>query len=113
MPKDILLGVWEYSGHEYQPIHDSMAVLIEEGFDVTGSPWYDLVNTYRWAQAVRALRRRGSRCQGMFLTTWDGRWAALPLCADLMWNLPEPGEEDAAALARKLRARYGGFAIFP
>jgi hypothetical protein len=30
-----------------------------------------------------------------------------------MWNLPEPGEEDAAALERKLMARYGGFATCP
>ncbi len=108
LPKDIVLCVWEYEGREYQPIHDSMAVLIREGFDVTGSPWYGFVNAYRWAQAARALRKHGERCQGIFLTTWDDRWDALPLSADLMWNLPEPGEHDAAELERKLKTVYSG-----
>ena len=87
-------------------------LMIAANVSVTVSPWYDLVNTYCWAQAVRRLRAKSGKCHGLFLTTWSNRWQALPLCADLMWTLSSPTFSDVG-VPGKLRAlleeAYRGF----
>ena len=96
IPKDIIMCRWIYSSSskpvstQINGLHELTAPLLDAGYDVTVSPWYDLVNTYCWAQAVRRLRAKSSKCRGLFLTTWSSRWQALPLCADLMWTLSSP-----------------------
>jgi hypothetical protein len=113
MPKDIILCPWRYTETDVGFLYRDLASLAAAGFEVTGSPWYDLRNAASWGRAVSRLRAESDRCLGLFLTTWDDRWEALPLTGDLMWTLAKPEfQGDGERLARELEKRYRGFATF-
>jgi len=113
MPRDIILCPWRYTETDVDFLWRDLASLTAAGFDVTGSPWYDLCNVVAWGRAAARLRPESGTCLGLFLTTWDDRWDALPITSGLMWTLARagiPGEGDA--LDKALRARYAGFGTY-
>ena len=114
IPKDIVMCTWEYGSEDADVLHRWMTTRTAAGYQVTGSPWYKSLNTFMWGKAIRRLRAEApGRCLGMFLTTWEDRWNALPLSADLMWTLSSPTLEGTGKQAeRALEARYAGFDRF-
>ncbi len=113
LPRDIILCPWRYTETDLDLLSRDLASLAAAGFEVTGSPWYDLPNAFAWGIAAARLRRESDRCLGLFLTTWEDRWDALPLTADLMWRLPAPDTQaPGPAAAADLKARYAGFGTF-
>ncbi len=113
MPRDIVMCPWRYTETDIDLLYRDLASLAEEGFDVTGAPWYDFKNAAAWGRAVERFRAKSEKCLAIFLTTWDDHWEALPLTADIMWTLSKPGiKGEGAELDRKLRERYDGFETY-
>ena len=113
IPTDIIMNCWRYGSAQLastveartNELYAFLVTRVDAGYEATGSPWYDVVNIYCWAKAIRRMRRESGRPLGIFLTTWSHRWEALPLASDLMWTLDSPsyeGVEDAAALEKQL-----------
>jgi hypothetical protein len=113
VPKDIIMCAWRYSETDVDLLYRDLVSLTAAGFDVTGSPWYDLANAAAWGRAVVRAGGPSAKCLALFLTTWEDRWDALPLTSDLMWTLtkPEPTGENAT-FARDLTLRYARFATY-
>jgi hypothetical protein len=113
LPRDLVLCPWRYTETDADLLYRDLASLAAAGFDVTASPWFDLRNAVAWGRAALRLRQESGRCLGLFLTTWDDHWEALPLTGDLMWTLAKPefaGEGEA--LNQGLRAWYAPFGTY-
>jgi hypothetical protein len=112
MPKDVAMCVWWYDG-ELSLLSEMNHSLMKAGFSTTVSPWDDLPNTYNWAKiAQKSLN--DDKFLGIFLTTWDGKWQALPFCSDLMWKLDTTefdNVKDTTELQKLIAQRYAGFAV--
>ncbi len=119
IPKDVVMCGWWYDpvggdrNNELAWLSAISDPLIKAGFDTTISPWFDLANTYYWGEVARKSEA-SDKFLGLFLTTWGNRWAALPLCADLMWNpdLPTyPPDADTNKIKELAAERDAGFEL--
>jgi hypothetical protein len=113
VPRDVILCPWRYSETDAALLHRDLASLAAAGFEVTASPWYDLANTAAWGRTLLRFRQESPRCLGLFLTTWDDRWDALPFASDLMWGVTRPDLTGGTAMsAAAWRQRYAGFETY-
>ena len=92
IPKDIIQCPWWYAWpDETNRIENSTRFFLEQGFDVTGSPWFDHRNVRQWAATLHAHRQDNPHVLGMIYTSWsdttEDPWQALTTAAQYAWNV--------------------------
>ena len=97
LPKDIIMNAWAYSyPAENEKIVKSIDFWVKQGFDITGSPWFDHDNCRFWSEQL--IKNRNSKhILGLFYTAWsdlpDKRWGGLEVSADSSWSGVKPSDK--------------------
>ena len=95
IPKDVVICIWWYSERnwEYQ-IEKSTEYFLEHGFDITGSPWFNPKNAYRWAETLYRHGKDNPHALGSLYTSWghesEDPWASLCVTAEYSWTIHKP-----------------------
>ncbi len=93
LPKDIIINVWWYDNVDWErQLDKSVAFFMEQGFEVTGSPWFRLPNARRWAEVFNTLKDN-PKALGIIYTSWEevpDPWAALEFTAEHTWSFGKP-----------------------
>jgi hypothetical protein len=93
LPKDIIINVWWYDNVDWErQLDKSVAFFMDQGFEVTGSPWFRLPNARRWAEVFNT-HKENSQALGIICTSWEevpDPWAALEFTAEHTWSFGKP-----------------------
>jgi len=97
IPKDIIMNVWAYSyPADNEKIQKSIKFWTDLGFDITGSPWYNVYNAHYWDQALKEHKNSG-HILGSFYTAWGDdpphMWFGLTTSAQYAWSNTIPLDE--------------------
>jgi len=97
VPKDIIMNVWAYSyPGDSEKIQKSIKFWTDLGFDITGSPWYDVYNAHYWDQALKE-HKNSRHILGSFYTAWGDdpphMWFGLTTSAQYAWSNTIPLDE--------------------
>lgn len=90
IPKDVVQCPWWYDWPDREDrIEKSAAFFLEQGFEMTGSPWFDHRNVQQWAETLHTLGKENPRVLGLLYTTWgdttENPWQALETAAQYAW----------------------------
>jgi hypothetical protein len=101
LPKDIIMNAWAYGyPGDNEKIQNSIKFWINLGFDITGSPWYDVYNAHYWDQTLKEHKDSG-HILGSFYTAWGDdpphMWFGLTTSAQYAWSNTIPLEEFLAS----------------
>ena len=97
IPKDIIMNAWAYSyPAENEKIVKSIDFWVKQGFNVTGSPWFDHNNCRFWAEQL-IKNKKSKHILGLFYTAWgdfpEKRWDGLEVSADSSWSGVKPSDQ--------------------
>lgn len=92
--KDILQCVWFYGTGRDEVDREarSLAFFADQGFECTGSPWYEPVNAFHWCENLAKEKVRTGKALGCLYTSWncapEGKdpWGGLTSAAAYSWN---------------------------
>jgi hypothetical protein len=92
IPKDVVQCPWWYDWPDNDGrIEKSTTYFLNQGFDVTGSPWFKHRNVYQWAETLHRFGKDNPHVLGMIYTSWgdttEDPWQALKTAAEYSWNL--------------------------
>ena len=95
IPRDIVICIWWYAERNWQAqIEESTKYFLDLGFDVTGSPWFDPQNAYRWAETLYRHGKDNPHVLGSLYTSWghdsEDPWGALAVTAEYAWTIDKP-----------------------
>lgn len=90
IPKDIIQCLWWYDWPDTENrIANSMKFFLDQGFEVTGSPWFNHRNVHQWAGALHKDRENNPHVLGEIYTSWsdtsEDPWQALATAAQYSW----------------------------
>ncbi len=96
LPRDIIMNSWAYSyPAENEKIVKSIDFWLKQGFDITGSPWFDKNNCRFWAEQL-IKSKANKHILGLFYTAWmdlpEKRWDGLTTAAQSAWAGVRPGD---------------------
>jgi len=95
IPKDIVMCIWWYSESNVEKqIEASTKYFLDLGFDITGSPWFNPNNAYRWAETLYRHGKGNPHVLGDLYTSWAhpsaDPWGALATTAEYAWTIDQP-----------------------
>lgn len=96
LPKDIIMNAWAYSyPADNEKIQKSIDFWLRQGFDITGSPWFDPNNCKFWSEQL--IKNKGNKqILGLFYTAWgdipEKRWDGLTTAAQTSWAGVKPSD---------------------
>ncbi len=96
LPKDIIMNAWAYSyPADNEKIQKSIDFWLKQGFDITGSPWFDPNNCKFWSEQL--IKNKGNKqILGLFYTAWgdlpEKRWDGLTAAAQSAWAGVKPSD---------------------
>ncbi|MHB1460948.1 MAG: glycoside hydrolase family 20 zincin-like fold domain-containing protein [Armatimonadota bacterium] len=96
LPKDIIMNAWAYRyPSDNEKIKKSIDFWLKQGFDITGSPWFDKNNCRFWAEQL--IKHKSNRhILGLFYTAWmdlpEKRWDGLTTAAQSSWAGVKPSD---------------------
>lgn len=90
IPKDVVQCPWWYDWPDTDDrIEKSTAFFLDQGFELTGSPWFDHRNVQQWAETLHTLGKANPRVLGLLYTSWADTkanpWQALETAAQYGW----------------------------
>jgi hypothetical protein len=92
IPKDVVQCPWWYDWPDRDDrIEKSIAFFLDQGFDMTGSPWFDHRNVQQWAETLHKLGTGNPHALGLIYTSWgdttENPWQALETAAQYAWTV--------------------------
>ena len=95
IPKDVVICIWWYDERNWEnQIEKSTQFFLKLGFDITGSPWFNPKNAYRWAETLYRHGKDNPKVLGSLYTSWghpvEDPWGALPVTAEYAWTIDAP-----------------------
>jgi len=99
IPRDIIICVWWYAERDWEDqIEASTRYFLDLGFDITGSPWFNPKNAYRWAETLYRHGNDNPHVLGSLYTSWghdsEDPWGALAVTAEHAWTIDQPPFEE-------------------
>ena len=101
LPKDIIINIWWYDNFDLdRQLGDSTAYFMNQGFSVTGSPWFRIPNARRWTELFDGYKDN-LKALGIIYTSWGevpDPWGALEFTAEHSWSYGNPAFTDASRI---------------